>query len=62
MDELDLKNFGASFRVGDDLYGISVSQLKERIEALNAELARITQAIQKKNEELTTAETFFMKP
>ncbi len=61
MDEIDLKRAGQTFRVGEDLYGISITQLTERLEILAAEHVRVKQAITHKNEELTTAETFFQK-
>jgi len=61
MDEMDLKQAGQAFRVGEDLYGVSVTQLTERLEILTAEQTRIKRAITQKNAELTTAETFFRK-
>jgi len=61
MDEIDLKRAGQAFRVGEDLYGVSVVQLTERLEILTAEKIRIERAIAQKNAELTTAETFFRK-
>ncbi len=61
MDDLELLQAGQSFRVGEDLYGISVVQLVERLEVLAAEKLRIERAIAQKNTELTTAETFFRK-
>jgi len=61
MDEADIKRAGQAFRVGEDLYGVSVVQLTERLEVLSAEQTRIKHAITQKNAELTTAETFFRK-
>ncbi|PHR58674.1 MAG: hypothetical protein COA43_10485 [Robiginitomaculum sp.] len=61
MDEQELGHIGETFRVGEDLYGVSVEQLRERSEVLKMELARIEVFIVKKNEELTVAETFFKK-
>lgn len=61
MDELELKAVGQNFRIGEDLYGVSVTQLNVRVDILKAELARIDLAIHKKNEELTMAEAFFKK-
>lgn len=62
MDERDLRKAGQSFCVGEDLYGISVEQLKGRIDILKAELIRIDTEIAKKTKELTMAENFFKKP
>jgi len=61
MDEIDLKRAGQVFRVGEDLYGVSVAQLIQRLEVLAGEQTRIKRAITQKNAELTTAETFFRK-
>ncbi len=61
MDEIDLKRDGQAFRVGEDLYGVSVVQLTERLKILAAEQARVERAIAQKNTELTKAETFFRK-
>ncbi len=61
MDEIDLRRAGLDFRVGEDLYGVSVTQLTERLEILAAETIRVNRAIAQKNTELTTAETFFRK-
>jgi len=61
MDDIELKRAGQGFQVGEDLYGISVAQLTERLEVLAAETIRIERAIAQKNAELTTAETFFRK-
>lgn len=61
MDLADLRKFGAGFSVGEDLYGVSITQLKERLEILRAELARIEAEIQKKDAELSKAENFFKK-
>lgn len=59
MDEQELRAAGKTFRVGEDLYGVSVAQLHERTDILNAELVRISVALHKKNEELTVADNFF---
>lgn len=61
MEDADLKRAGQSFFVGEDLYGVSVAQLKERLEILQAEQARISREIEKKAQELSSAESFFKK-
>jgi len=61
MDELELRNAGKTFLVGEDLYGVSVKQLRDRIDILKAELTRIDASIEKKQAELSTAESFFNK-
>jgi uncharacterized small protein (DUF1192 family) len=62
MDAKDLRKAGEAFKVGEDLYGISVAQLSERVEILNAEIARINVELTKKGAELSAAENFFKKP
>ncbi len=61
MEDVDLKRLGADFTVGEDLYGVSVTQLQERLEILQAEQARIGREIEKKAKELSSAESFFKK-
>lgn len=61
LDDADLKRAGQAFLVGEDLYGVSVEQLKQRLNILDAEQARIRLEIEKKAEDLTSAESFFTK-
>ncbi len=61
MNEQELKVEGKKLTIGEDLYGVSVEQLKHRTLILQAELARIGLAIQKKAGELSAAEGFFNK-
>ena len=61
MNEQELKAEGRNLTVGEDLYGVSVEQLKYRTLVLQAELARIELAIQKKAGEMSEAEGFFNK-
>lgn len=49
----------AAVSVGDDLYSASVSELRERIEILKAEIVRAEHALTKKQAELSEAETLF---
>ena len=61
MEDADLKRAGQTFHVGEDLYGVSVAQLTERLEILTAERIRIEREIEKKAKELAGAESFFKK-
>ena len=61
MEDADLKRLGQGFSVGEDLYGVSVVQLHERLEILTAEQVRIRREIDKKAKELSSAESFFKK-
>jgi uncharacterized small protein (DUF1192 family) len=61
VDDQTLKKCGNDFRVGEDLYGVSVEQLRERMDILKAEHARIERALHKKADELDAAEVFFKK-
>ncbi len=61
LNDADLNRVGQAFRVGEDLYGVSVTQLEERLNILSAEQARISREIAKKAKELSSAEDFFKK-
>ncbi len=61
MEDADLKRAGQAFLVGEDLYGVSLAQLEERVEILSAEKVRIEREIKKKAVELAGAESFFKK-
>ncbi len=61
MEELDLRKAGQAFDVGEDLYGVSLAQLSERVDILKAEIIRIEAEIKKKGADLTAAEDFFKK-
>ena len=47
--------------IGQDLSQLSVFELKERIAALNAEIARIESAVQKKESSKNAADNFFKR-
>lgn len=47
--------------IGTDLSQLSVFELKERIAALNAEIARIEAAVQKKESSKNAADNFFKR-
>ena len=61
MDDQELKRLGAEFLIGEDLYGVSLTQLKERLTILAAEQHRIDCEIAKKLSEKEAAEIFFKK-
>lgn len=61
MDEQELRRAGAGFRVGEDLYGLSVAQLEERIGILDAETARLAREVERKRKEKHAAEDIFKK-
>ena len=62
MDELELRKAGRDLVVGGDLYGLSVSQLDERVDILQHEITRIRTELTKKQAEKSAAEQFFKKP
>ena len=47
--------------IGQELSQLSVFELKERIAALNAEIARIETAVQKKESSKNAADNFFKR-
>ncbi len=61
MDDKDLKKAGEGFRIGEDLYAVSIADLEMRILLLSAETRRIKSEIDKKNKEKAKAENIFLK-
>ncbi len=61
VDDLVLRRAGEEFRIGEDLYGVSVAQLEARLEILTAEHARISREIDKKRKEKSEADQIFKK-
>ena len=49
------------FRVGEDLYGLSVDELDMRIKAYQAEITRLTTELDKKAKEKQAADLLFKK-
>ena len=49
------------FRVGEDLYGLSVDELDMRIKASQAEITRLTTELDKKAKEKQAADLLFKK-
>ena len=47
------------FSIGEDLYGISVDELEERISILKDEILRLERELTKKNQERAAAEDIF---
>ena len=47
------------FQIGDDLYGVSVDELKRRLERLKAEMGRIETELAKKSTDLSAADMLF---
>ena len=48
-----------SFLLGEDLYGVSVSELTERVTLLKAEITRIKAELSKKQSDLSAADRLF---
>ena len=61
MEDQELKKLGQDIVLGEDLYGVSVEQLKLRLDLLAAEDVRTRKEIAKKSDELSKAESFFKK-
>lgn len=47
------------FQIGDDLYGISVDELKSRLDVLKVEIIRIEAELAKKSTDLSAADLLF---
>lgn len=48
-----------NFTIGEDLYGVSVAELQERISLLNTEIARIEVELTKKQKDFDAAQLLF---
>ena len=61
MDEEALRPKKKAHELGEDLALLSVGELRERVEALQAEIARLEAAIGSKEASKTAADTFFKR-
>jgi uncharacterized small protein (DUF1192 family) len=55
----DVRQSETVFQIGEDLYGISVDELNDRLGVLKAEISRIELEITKKSAELSAADQLF---
>jgi len=61
MDEEALRPKKKAHELGEDLSLLSVGELRERVEALTAEIARLEEAIRSKEASKSAADTFFKR-
>ena len=54
-----MKKAGTEFRIGEDLYSVSIATLEHRLDVLAAESERIKREITKKAKQKQAAEAFF---
>ena len=55
----DVRQSETKFELGEDLYGVSVAELKQRLQLLQAEISRIEGELAKKQKELSAADQLF---
>ena len=55
----DMRQSDTEFKIGEDLYGVSVAELNERIVILRAEIIRIEAELAKKESDLSAADLLF---
>lgn len=58
MDD-DVRQSETMFQIGEDLYGISVDELKTRLSILKGEISRIEVELAKKSADLSAADLLF---
>lgn len=58
MDD-DVRQSETMFQIGEDLYGISVDELNDRLGVLKAEISRIELELAKKSADLSAADMLF---
>jgi uncharacterized small protein (DUF1192 family) len=61
MDEEALRPKKKVHELGEDLALLSVGELRERVDALQAEIARLEEAISSKEASKSAADTFFKR-
>ena len=62
MDELEPNPSDvATYRIGDDFYGLSVHELETRIVVYTSEIERLRSELDKKTREKTAADALFSK-
>lgn len=59
MDDRPLNQSDTAPRPGEDLYGLSVEELKSRIALYREEVERLTTALAKKEQERSAADLIF---
>ncbi len=57
--ENDVNNVLENFQVNEDLYGLSVEEIKIRIKVFKNEILRFEKELLKKNSDLTAADQLF---
>ncbi len=55
----DVRQSETKFELGEDLYGVSVAELKQRLQLLQTEITRIEGELAKKQKELSAADQLF---
>jgi len=58
MDD-DVRQSETMFQIGEDLYGVSVDELNDRLGVLKAEISRIELELAKKSADLSAADMLF---
>lgn len=59
MDENNSLRQSGTIAVGEDLYGISIEELKERLSVFETEIIRVKAELEKKIRERSAAEDIF---
>ena len=57
--ENDVNNVLENFQVNEDLYGLSIEEIKIRIKVFKNEILRFEEELLKKNSDLTAADQLF---
>lgn len=55
----DMAQSDTEFKIGEDLYGVSVTELSTRLVVLQAEIGRIEAELAKKKSDLSAADLLF---
>lgn len=59
MDDLEPLRQSGTIAIGDDLYGLSINELEQRITFFEAEINRVKRELEKKTQEMSAADSLF---
>lgn len=59
MSERDTLGQSGTITIGEDLYGLSINELSERVSLFEAEILRVKAEMEKKKRERSAAESVF---
>jgi uncharacterized small protein (DUF1192 family) len=59
MDDLEPLRQSGTIAIGDDLYGLSIGELEQRVTLFETEITRVKRELEKKTQDLNAADSLF---